>query len=192
MASVRMMAWENSIPQSNDRYQKEAPDPNTNLSFTPLSLTAERCLRERVELMRRLSDNLCRSRQAVVALDLAAIEHGTREQAALSLRLASLIRRMEGGFSAFARGTKTEDSGHNLVALGCQLRMMEGEVMQALRVQAALLERAQYKLRVLGNALAGSNVNYGPSLVKMPVGTPVKSGISRAGWNRSGKRALGA
>jgi hypothetical protein len=129
-------------------------------------------LQTRLALMRRMYASLIGSREALLALDLAGIEQGTREQVELSLQLEEQIER--GGASGENIRTLTGHSAGGSKArtteldseLEKELRHGEHEVLQALRLQAALLVRARSKLRVLSNMLAGPSVNYGPPLTR--------------------------
>ncbi|MGA8837765.1 MAG: hypothetical protein WB538_19200 [Candidatus Sulfotelmatobacter sp.] len=125
--------------------------------------------RTRLALMRQLQASLLASRNALLALDLAAIGQGTREQVELSLRLGENIGIL--ATSAVRIGRLIEPrpaSGCAALApelepeLTADLKRAELDVMQALRLQSALLARARAKLRVLANMLAGPSVNYGP------------------------------
>jgi len=123
--------------------------------------------------MRQLQYSLLASRNGVLALDLAAIGQGTREQVELSMQLgknigvaatsAARIGRLMGarracGWAALAPELEPELEPE----LKADLKRAELEVLQALRLQSALLARARGKLRVLANMLAGPSVNYGP------------------------------
>lgn len=101
----------------------------------------------RLTLMRQLQASLAQSCKALLALDLAGIERGTREQVGLSQELAE-------GFARAGRELGGDE--------GEELRQNELGVLQALRLQSALLARARCKLRVLANMLAGPSASYGP------------------------------
>jgi hypothetical protein len=128
---------------------------------------------QRLALMRQLQASLFGSRNALLALDLAGIEQGTREQVELSLQLAEDIRR-ESTPAAKIRPLTRKHPASGLAGhppelepeLKEEIRRSEREVLQALRLQSALLVRAQCKLRVLANMLAGPSVNYGPPLTR--------------------------
>jgi hypothetical protein len=123
----------------------------------------------RLALLRELQASLLASRNALLALDLAAIGQGTREQIELSLKLgrnigvaatsaARIGRLMEPRPASLAPELEPELEPE----FKADLKRAELEVMQALRLQSALLARARSKLRVLSNLLAGPSVNYGP------------------------------
>jgi hypothetical protein len=137
--------------------------------------------RTRLALMRELQASLLASRKALLALDLAAIGQGTREQVELSRKLGRNIggrgksagrigRRMEPRPVARCAALAPElepglgpELGPELEPeLKAELRRAEFELWQALRLQSALLTRARAKLRVLSNMLAGPSVTYGP------------------------------
>ena len=105
----------------------------------------------RQALLRQLEASLGRSHQALVALDVAAIEQGTREQQRLCRNLAEAIWR-----SKNAADARAEENP----ALGEELRRDAAKVLAAARVQAALLKRSQHKLQVLANMLAGAERTY--------------------------------
>ena len=113
----------------------------------------------------RLEASLRRSREALLALDLAGIEAGTREQVSLFREFDALLRRSLAAVAA-TRTTETTSSGLRAQPeLEEELRRSRDRILDALRLQAALLARAQSKLRILANMLAGPTVPYyGPSL----------------------------
>jgi hypothetical protein len=126
---------------------------------------ADEAVRRRLALMRALQSSLLAGHTALVELDLQGIECGTREQVVLSRKLAEDFRQ-RGASPAGLRSGQDRSGGF----AGCtprlaeELRQSEREVLQGLRLQAALLARARSKLRVLANMLADPGVNYGPLL----------------------------
>lgn len=136
-------------------------------------------LQTRLELMRQLQASFLGSRNALLALDLAAIEQGTREQVELSLMLAEDIELRSRSVAKITSLTERGASGFAMRApavepkLREELRRAECGVLQALRLQSALLVRARCKLRVLSNILAGSSVNYGPPWTRRDTLPPV-------------------
>lgn len=142
-------------------------------------------------LMRQLQASLSGSRTALLTLDLGAIEQGTREQVELSRRLAEDPRQASPGAGRVTLGA---DEDHALrvtagfqeleatlleAALREELERSEREVLQALRLQSALLERARRKLRVLSNMLAGPGVDYVAPLYAAPLSAAPLSAASR-------------
>jgi hypothetical protein len=124
-----------------------------------------------------LQASLSGSREALLALDLDGIEQGTREQIGLSIKLAEDIarakrkRREEFGLplevvGEIKREIKQEMKPEIEPRMREELRQSQLGVVQALRLQSALLVRAQWKLRVLSNMLAGPSVNYGPPIAR--------------------------
>jgi hypothetical protein len=105
-----------------------------------------------------------------LALDLAGIERETREQVDLSQKIEVDIRR--GKESSVGVG-ETEVEGRasaspgRLPEMSEELASMVSRILQALRLQAALLARAGGKLRVLANMLADPSVAYGPLPARM-------------------------
>jgi hypothetical protein len=97
-------------------------------------------------VLRELEASLLASRRALLALDLGAIERGTREQAGLIREFDALLRP---GLSA-----ETPERQE-------AFRQSAQRILEASRLQAALLVRAQRKLRVLANMLAGPSASYG-------------------------------
>lgn len=124
----------------------------------------EDALLRRLALMHELQASLAQSRQAVVALNLPAMDQGTREQWRLSRKLQAEIQ----GQAHLPERTQ-------------ELVRSEYGVMQALRLQAALLAKAQRKLQVLRNTLAGSATNYGFVLERSAGATPASAG-KREEW----------
>lgn len=114
---------------------------------------AERFAPERLQLLQELEASLSGSRQALLALDLAGIEQGTREQVGLVRELQSFP-----DMQMPQPGAETPSSPRETVE---EVRRCEQSVLQAVRVQAALLARAQRKLLILANMLAGPSLDYG-------------------------------
>jgi hypothetical protein len=143
-------------------------DSDAQVIFCASSLESVANRRQRrLALMRELRTSLEGSHQALLALDLAGIQQGTRAQIELGRRLAEEIRQV-----CPCREQQPEE----------ELRGIEWEVLQALRVQDALLERLRGKLRVLANMLAEPGSNYGPLLEGsgMLYGFSFKSGFDRS------------
>lgn len=119
---------------------------------------------ENLELLRELEASLLRSRAALLALDLDGIAQGTLEQ-------IELVRAMT---SSGQREMQTERNPETVAAdarvsapeIAAELKLCAASVLQAGRVQAALLDRMQRKLRILGNMLAGPSVSYGCVLAR--------------------------
>jgi hypothetical protein len=123
-------------------------------------------------VLRQLEASLGCSHCALLALDLVRIEQETGEQIRLSRELASLHRRAEvqaapSRIQADAISRSGDQGGGIDLAAGtyaaaaAEVRRSAKDVLQAGRVQAALLRRAQHHLLVLANTLAGSSINYG-------------------------------
>jgi hypothetical protein len=124
-----------------------------------ISMAAEKVLlsegefeRSCIMLLRQLEASLQGSRRALLALDLAGLERGTREQAGLVGQFEPLRRRH--------KGYRTIVEPPNPSELQAELQRCAHRVREATRLQAALLARAQAKLRVLGNMLAGPSASY--------------------------------
>ncbi len=136
---------------------------------------ADQRVRNRLALMNQLQASLSASRTALLALDLSGMELGTREQVGLGRRLEADFRpSIEPG------GCENSSAGNWVDALtACDPKLADAlgqsqrEVLQALRVQSALLARAQRKLCVLANVLADPSVNYGPLLARNGVLPPI-------------------
>ena len=124
----------------------------------PHSSPPQACL----ALMLELEASLRGSKNSLLALDLPRIEQGTVEQIAL-------IERLNGVLSpTFPAAQSCEPTG--TAGSFASTRALENEfqgrcrrIMELVRLQAALLTRAQTKLRVLANTLAGPASAYGPS-----------------------------
>jgi hypothetical protein len=125
----------------------------------------------RLGLMRELRTSLAGSHEALLALDLAGIQRGTREQMELERRLAEELRTAEIRQARPCRERQLEE----------ELRRIEREVLQALRVQDALLARLRGKLRVLANTLAEPGGDYGALLERN--GALCRFGF-KSGFNR--------
>jgi hypothetical protein len=131
-------------------------------SATPLE-REEELLRARLVLMRQLEASLQGSRKALLALDLPQIECGTGDQIGLILEFGALLRRSK-ACAAADRSVEPRAPGLRTPPpeLEEELGRSQNRILDALRLQAALLARAQCKLRVLGNMLAGPTAPYGP------------------------------
>jgi hypothetical protein len=116
-------------------------------------------------LMEELEASLLGSQQALLALDLAGIEQRTSEQAGLMKKFDAMRRQSRDG----TQGFPTPSAG-----LEKELRLSGTRILEAARLQSALLARAQSKLRVMANMLADPSVDYGRLLARQ-VG----------GWDRS-------
>jgi hypothetical protein len=118
----------------------------------------------RARLMADLEASLHRSRKALLALDLVAIERQTEEQADLIRKFERLLAE---GMQAQASRQQAEKDTRSAAHLWLpgpeeEIRRKAHRIAEATRLQAALLTRAQCKLRILANMLAGSSVIYGP------------------------------
>jgi len=126
------------------------------------SAPGDEFLRARLALMPALEASLRRSREALVAMDLEDIERGTREQAGFirELKAASQRKLLPGG------GRQPQENRELVFFASAaeleELRQSENRVREAARLQAALLARARYKLRVLANMLVGVSKTYRP------------------------------
>jgi hypothetical protein len=132
---------------------------------------ADDFLRARLMLMAELEASLHRSRKALLALDLCGIESGTREQVRLVRDLVPLFRKAKAlPAGSRAEGEKREgkkgEDEPGLAGDGSELleacQLSEGRVLEAARLQAALLTRARSKMRVMANMLTGPATIYGP------------------------------
>jgi hypothetical protein len=140
-----------------------------------------------IAVMGELQASLHSSRKAVLALDLGGIEQETGKQAGLVREFASLHGRgvgMPATENKKPRVEREEDVPSTLSAatpgLPEKFRRNADSILHAVRLQAALLARAQSKLRVLANMLAGPSVIYGPP--------PGQRGAPDAFvWKRSGE-----
>lgn len=108
-------------------------------------------------LLEELESSLATSYKALLKLDLAAIEQGTSEQASLIGKFVAI--RKQSGNTAFRFPAHADE-------LCAEIRRSRTRILQATRLQAALLARAQLKLRVLANMLAEPSADYGPLLAQ--------------------------
>ncbi|MGA9543177.1 MAG: hypothetical protein WBQ85_06400 [Candidatus Sulfotelmatobacter sp.] len=151
--------------------------------------TADDRARSALTLVRDLEASLHASRNALLALDLAGIERETREQVRSIRKLEDVLAR---SMAPRARGMTKERA---LVRSGNspepepepqpepqeELRRSCHRVLEAARLQAALLARARTKLRVMANMLAGQSVNYGPLVAGN--GVPSRARVRNSNWN---------
>jgi len=138
--------------------------------------------------MRDLEASLEASRKALLALDLVGIEAETREQVRLIRQLESALPPIVASPSVASRIFRRQPAeGGKLVRsadapqLDEELRLCCGRILEAARLQAALLARARAKLRVLANMLAGQSVTYGPP------GARTSAPQRASGWNSRGE-----
>ncbi len=110
-------------------------------------------LGSRLALMSRLESSLKASLRALLALDLAGMELCTREQNSLGNELAGLLGN---GATAEASPVWAGDASE----IGDELRRTQTRILDAIRLQSAVLKRAQAKLRVLANMLADPSAAY--------------------------------
>jgi len=109
-------------------------------------------LSSRLALMSKLEASLEASLRALLALDLSEIERRTKEQAALSTELAA-VRMQSPALGDPAAARKASD-------LFQESQSMEFRILDALRLQSAVLKRSQSKLRVMANMLADPSAAY--------------------------------
>jgi hypothetical protein len=118
-------------------------------------------------LMRQLEASLHRSRKALLALDLVSIERETREQVGLIVEFDTVRQQ-----AMTPRATGIRQPKDRVPAKGGEpelaeeLRQSANRILNAARLQAALLMRARAKLHVLANMLAGTSIDYGPLLAR--------------------------
>jgi hypothetical protein len=120
--------------------------------------TSRPAIEYRMPLLQKLEASLAASHRALVALDLAAIERGTADQRMLCHTIGLEMRR------AIA-SAEDADAMENS-KLSQEWKSRAWKVLRAGRLQAALLERARRKLRVMANMLAGSQRNYAAPLTR--------------------------
>jgi hypothetical protein len=135
---------------------------NTVLSQNEESAALPRALK----LMGQLLASLTAGHRDLLALDLAGMQRRTGEQEILARGLNTVLgpslwaepgNRLPGdGMSERSGLTATDPELIGALAGGAC------SILQASRLHAALLRRAQHRLRVIANTLAGSSVDYGP------------------------------
>jgi hypothetical protein len=120
-------------------------------------------LQLRMSWMQALETALHRSLRALIDLDLEGLRSATAEQILLAGELAMIVSRD-------SRAQKNpEPAGDDkppifvfAADLPGELRSSEKRILDALRLQSAVLARSQRKQRVLANMLAGAGLPYGP------------------------------
>jgi hypothetical protein len=119
------------------------------------------------KLLTELESSLYRSHKVLLALDVSGVERGTGEQIRLVSELTVVKARIEMEPPAAAKLAGNKRFPDPAVPeLEQQVRLSAQRILQASRLQAAILARYQAKLRVLGNMLAGSSVHYDPISVR--------------------------
>lgn len=126
-------------------------------------------LADRLALTRQIEASLHFRRKALLALDLMGIEAGTREQIFLAQALAGAMQRC---------GPACGSPAPDRVAA---LRECQKRIRDEARLQAALLSRAQSKIRMLANVLAGPSVDYSSALLTN------KARMRMQGWPAGGR-----
>lgn len=117
-------------------------------------------LRLRLAVLRAFEASFERSQGALRTLDLTRIERATADQIVL-------IRKFRATWgNASEREFDFELSGELKEEIKQEIRRSAQRILQALRLQAALLARQNGKLRVLANMLAGPGVPYGDWLAR--------------------------
>jgi hypothetical protein len=124
-------------------------------------------LRVRLAVIPALEASLHRSREALLAMDLDGIGRGTGEQVGLirQLKEAAQSETLSGGNRQPQENRKPLVSASPVSVSSAELeelRRSENRVHEAARLQAALLARGRYKLRVLANMLGGLSKTYRP------------------------------
>jgi hypothetical protein len=114
-------------------------------------------------ILAKLDVSVVGSQKALLALDPEAIERRTREQIALTNELASSLDAANLPANAKA-GFSNQAFPGAACGLQKELRNRAMRVRDAARLQLALLARAQRKLRVIANVLAGREAIYGNPL----------------------------
>lgn len=113
------------------------------------------------KVLSQLEQSLQRSREALLTLACAGLERETAEQRGLVLQFQDVVRRCaqsSAGRDSFGGQREAELN----TELNEEIRLCQSRVWMAARVQAALLSRAQAKLRMLAHMQAGPSVVYGP------------------------------
>jgi hypothetical protein len=148
------------------------------MPFATAQEREEELLRARQVLMAKLEASLQGSRKALLALDLPQIECETGDQIGLILEFGALLRRCK-ACAAADRSAEPRAPGLRtpFLELEEELERSQNRILDALRLQAALLTRTQRKLRVLANMLAGPTVSYGPLLAR-------DGGPARLNWKQ--------
>jgi|SRR5579862_3052552 len=121
-------------------------------SLTERSSDAD-VLGSQLALMSRLEASLKTGLRALLALDLAGIERCTREQNSLGKELAALLEDAGSGEGHPGCAGNASEIGH-------ELGRTQNRIRDAIRLQSALLKRAEAKLRVLANMLADPSAAY--------------------------------
>jgi len=118
-------------------------------------------------LLRELEASLQRSIRAILLMDAAVLEGETRQQIGLMRAISVATPRTDPGLLANGRteSAKMELDGREWAdpELLDKVRQGRGRIIEAVRLQAALLSRARGKLQVLANMLSGPSVLYGPT-----------------------------
>jgi hypothetical protein len=134
------------------------------------SASAEEAGRERLQarlmLMGELEASLGLSQKALLELDLLKIESETQQQAGWMQKFHVLMQpTIQATMAAVPRERSAAPNALRgvlpLAEAEQEYKRSQARILDALRLQAALLTRARAKLRVLGNMLAGPTATYG-------------------------------
>jgi flagellar biosynthesis/type III secretory pathway chaperone len=116
-------------------------------------------LQQRLGLMRELAGSLEQAQAALLAGQLAPLEHYTAEQDELCARLRRLGEAGPGANGSLANSS-SGPAGARWHGLWQELRSIERQVHQLNRVHAALLRRAQQSLSMVSRLLASCDSTY--------------------------------
>lgn len=132
------------------------------LPFATAEEAGRELLQARLMLMGDLEASLGVSRKALLELDLLKIESETQQQAGWMQKFHVL---MQPTMAAVSRERSAAPNALRgvlpLAEAEQEYKRSQARILDALRLQAALLARARAKLRVLGNMLAGPTATYG-------------------------------
>lgn len=112
------------------------------------------------QVLQQLEESLERGLRALLDLNCAELERETAEQRRFVLQFNDVLQRC-------AQNSRVDSGGVNPKSqpereLIEEIRLRQARVWQAARLQAAVLTRAQSKLRMLAQMLAGPSAAYGP------------------------------
>jgi hypothetical protein len=123
-----------------------------------------------IELLQTLAAAIVQSHDHLLRLDLQAIESGTRDQLNLMRQFAAIQSELEYELTLIPATESSPKSSAIPTLQSAQpgrqqakrLRVAALRVIHAARLQSALLERAQRKLRIVANLLAEPGACYLP------------------------------
>jgi hypothetical protein len=124
-------------------------------------------LHSQLAVLAELEASLAVGRKALLALDIEGVRQSTAEQVLLIPNIVSAFHldAASAGIAQESVGRKRRSSLLCCAESAANLNQTAKRILDAARIQRALLTRLQCKLRILSRALTGPGVSYEPPTV---------------------------